>query len=384
MEQHEHFPRFSPEEMARRWAAVGAEAERAQLTAVLVYGSDRSGALVQWLTHWPVTREAALCWHTRKDRPTLFVQFANHLDAARRMATGCEVAWGGVSTMDSVARSLDLAPGAPTRVGVLGPLRAPDARVLESLGAQLVFLDAAARGLRLVKSSEELDWVRRGAALTDAAVLAVAGHARPGTSEAELCALAEGAYLGVGATNHIHYFSSTPMRSPEARVPAQWPSRRVLQAGDVVSCEVSASWWGYAGQLLRTFSVAEPPTALYQELHAVAEAAFDALFERAHPGATGEDLAEVARLIERAGFSTCDDVVHGFVGAYLPPVVPGGGRPPAHGSFTLQEGMTIVIQPNVVSPDHMAGVQTGELVHIGCHGPERLHDFPRGIGVLGG
>lgn len=174
------------------------------------------------------------------------------------------------------------------------------------------------------------------------------------------------------------------MRSPEVRVPAQWPSGRRLAVGDVVACEVSASWWGYAGQLLRTFSVGEAPTPLYSELHSVAEAAFDALYERAVPGTTGDDLADVASLIERAGFSTCDDVVHGFVGAYLPPVVPGGGRRALHGSVALEEGMTIVLQPNVVTPDGKAGVQTGELVHIGRAGPERLHHFPRGMGILDG
>ena len=41
--------------------------------------------------------------------------------------------------------------------------------------------------------------------------------------------------------------------------------------------------------------------------------------------------------------------------------------------------MTIVIQPNVITHDQMAGVQTGELVLITETGAESLHTAPRGL-----
>jgi hypothetical protein len=41
--------------------------------------------------------------------------------------------------------------------------------------------------------------------------------------------------------------------------------------------------------------------------------------------------------------------------------------------------MTVVIQPNVVTPDGKAGVQTGELVLITATGIEPLHAMPRGF-----
>ena len=41
--------------------------------------------------------------------------------------------------------------------------------------------------------------------------------------------------------------------------------------------------------------------------------------------------------------------------------------------------MTVVIQPNVVTRDGKAGVQTGEYVLITATGIERLHSFPRGF-----
>ena len=41
--------------------------------------------------------------------------------------------------------------------------------------------------------------------------------------------------------------------------------------------------------------------------------------------------------------------------------------------------MTVVIQPNVVTADGKAGVQTGELVLITATGIESLHTVPRGF-----
>jgi Xaa-Pro dipeptidase len=46
--------------------------------------------------------------------------------------------------------------------------------------------------------------------------------------------------------------------------------------------------------------------------------------------------------------------------------------------------MTVVIQPNVITRDERAGVQTGELVHVTRDGIERLHAAPPGMTRIGG
>jgi Xaa-Pro aminopeptidase len=152
----------------------------------------------------------------------------------------------------------------------------------------------------------------------------------------------------------------------------------------VLSCEISASYWDYTGQLLRTFAVGGDPSPLHRELHDVADAAFEAVFERVRPGTTAAELVEASAMIGDAGFTTRDDLVHGFVGGYLPPVLGDKTRTlEAVPDFTLEEGMTIVIQPNVVTSDESAGVQTGELVVVTHDGAARLHDYERGILKIG-
>ena len=40
--------------------------------------------------------------------------------------------------------------------------------------------------------------------------------------------------------------------------------------------------------------------------------------------------------------------------------------------------MLVVIQPNVITNDHKAGIQTGELVHIQKDKAVRMHSFTQG------
>jgi Xaa-Pro aminopeptidase len=326
-----------------------------------------------------VTREA-LVVVTPGERDVLLVDFYNHVPNAARIATEADVRPAAPSGIATAVEALRARGAAGRRVGLIGPLgHAAHARLAAGVG-EVVALDAAYTRLRVVKSPEEIAWLRVGCELTDAAVLALRDGARPGVDERELGALVERAYLARGGTTHIHYFAATSMAAPAMAVPAQWPSARRLEAGDALTCEISAAWWDHPGQLLRTFAVAADPSPLYRELHAAADAAFDAILAVLRPGAPAADVVAAAGLIEEAGFTTRDDLLHGFVGGYLPPVVGSPSRQIAPiPDVTFAVGMTVVVQPNVVTPDERAGVQTGELVLIGEDGPERLHGVERGL-----
>jgi Xaa-Pro dipeptidase len=360
--------------MNRRREALAAELDAVGASHALVYGANRSGPAVGWLTRWPVTREA-LCVFTPGERDVLLVNFYNHIPNAERIATEADVRWAGAKPMATALEELERRSARGGRVAVIGPLGYRPHAALSEFATPIPLDDAYTR-LRLRKSPEELDWLSIGCGFTDDAVRAVHEHARPGTDERELGNIAERAYAGRGGTTHIHYFG--------AGVPAQWAAARALEPGDVLSCEVSASYWDYTGQLLRTFAVGAEPFPLHRELHDVADAAFDALFERVRPGTTAAELVEASAVIGDAGFTTRDDLVHGFVGGYLPPVLGDTTRTLEQvPDFALEEGMTIVIQPNVVTRDESAGVQTGELVLVTADGAARLHDYERGLLRMG-
>jgi Xaa-Pro dipeptidase len=100
---------------------------------------------------------------------------------------------------------------------------------------------------------------------------------------------------------------------------------------------------------------------------------------------------EAASVIEDSGFTIIDDLLHGYGGGYLPPVLGSKSLPPLYPPPQAGEGrvgvpdepfragMVVVIQPNVVTLDGKAGVQTGEMVFITKTGIEPFHDVPRGF-----
>ncbi|HKA96239.1 MAG TPA: M24 family metallopeptidase, partial [Streptosporangiaceae bacterium] len=297
--------------MARRREALTDLLREHRADQALVYGFDRSGSAVEWLTGWPVTREAALVLRPG-ERDLLFVCFNNHVPNARRLAPDADVRPGNASALDAALDAVASRTGRaarPARLGVIGPVPARAGDRLAAAAGAIVFLDREYTGLRLVKSAEELAWLRAGAAMSDDAVAALAAAARPGLTEAECCASLESAYIAAGGLTHIHYLGVTAMTEPGLCVPAQWPSARRLRAGDALTCEVSASYHGYPGQLLRTFAIAAPPAPLYRDLHHVAEAAFDAMAARLRAGATAQDLvAAAAEIILPAGYTIYDDL----------------------------------------------------------------------------
>jgi Xaa-Pro aminopeptidase len=372
-------PRFSQGEMTRRRAAIEQVMSERGVDHLLVYGAQRSGGAVGWLTGWPITTEAA-CIVTPDRRDTMFIQFHNHVPQAKLLAPEADVVWGGPNTMHSVASELKTRGGTAARVGVMGPLNFSQAKMLEAACGDLVDLGRDYANLRLVKSAEEIDWIRIGAALSDAGMSALQAALRPGATEHELADAVERAYVPHGATTVIHFIGVTSMANPSVCVPRQFTSGRRLQAGDMAMSEISANFWDYSGQVLRSFAIGAKPSPLHRDLHAVADAAFNAIAHILKPGIALADLVAASHMIEDAGFTICDDLVHGFGGGYLPPILGSASRPAGPlPDVTIKSGMMMVVKPNVITKDQKAGVQTGELMLITQTGCESLHTFPRGF-----
>jgi Xaa-Pro dipeptidase len=380
MEQ-QPFPTFSMDEYARRKRALIGAMQKMQVDHLLVCGEQRVGSGVAWVTGWPTTTEA-LVIVSPSEKNVMFVEWYNHWPLASRMAQETDVRWGEHAAIDKVVGELQRR-GAQ-RVGFMGPLSYRKCKKLEGSFEALVDMNRQYVELRLVKSGEEIDWLRIGAAYSDAAIEALRRELKPGLTERELWDITERAYVPHGGTTQIHYFGVTSMQNPDCCVPRQFAENRKVQAGDCVFCEISGSFWDYPGQVLRTFSVAADPTPLYRELYATAEATFDAIAAVLRPGVTPQQIIDVSGVIEKAGFTTCDDIMHGYGGGYFPPVLGSQSRPAGRvPDLKLQAGMTVVVQPNVITKDQRAGVQVGELLHITDHGIERLHKVPRALFRVG-
>ena len=104
---------------------------------------------------------------------------------------------------------------------------------------------------------------------------------------------------------------------------------------------------------------------------------------RVTPGARRSEVVDASGVIEQAGFTAIDDVLHGYGGGYFPPVLGVASRsngPVPQEPFVA--GQLVVVQPNVVTRDGKAGVQTGEMLLITEAGVERMHQAPRGFRIV--
>jgi len=375
------YPRFSDAEMARRRASVERVMGAAEVDHLLVCGEQRAGSGVGWLTSWPTTTEAIVIV-APPERQVMYMEWYNHWPLAKLLARDTDVRWGEHRGIDKVIA--DLKTRKVKRLGFMGFLGLSKLRKLEAVFGPLVDLNAEYVKLRLVKSKEEIDWMRIGCALTDLAIDALRREARAGMSERELGAICEAAYHPHGGWTFIHYFMATPMDDPRYCVPRQIASSRRIRKGDAIATEITAHFFDYPGQVLRSFTVDAEPTPLFRRLHETAEAAFDAVTGVIRHGTTMQQIIDAAEVIEDAGFTVYDDLMHGFGGGYFPPVLCSRSRPAGPlPHLTLQAGMTCVVQPNVVTPDQRAGVQVGELVLVTESGFERLHAADRGFFRIG-
>jgi len=364
--------------MTRRRAAVETLLLQAQCDHLVFCGANRFGSVVQWLTQWPVTAEAVGVL-TPRERDALFVQYVNHAPQARIIADKANVAWGGESSIAAAIEVLARRGARQNRVAIMGPVSAEQHAALSAKFGTPKGLNGDYVRLRQVKTAEELDWLRIGAHFSDLGMAALRDGLKVGLNERQLGDLVERAYLSHGAINVIHYIGVTSMSASDLAVPRQFPRMRRVQGGDVVVAEISAAFWEHPGQVLRSFALGDP-NKLYSDLHATADAAFDAIASVLKAGATPADVIEAATVIEAGGFTIIDDLLHGYGGGYLPPILGCKSRPagpvPKH---PFRAGQTVVIQPNVVTRDGKAGVQTGEMVVIKDTGIERLHSVPRGF-----
>jgi len=361
------FPRYPAPEMGRRHRWVANMMTDLELDLVAVGGP--TGPLetsVQYFSNWPSQVQSYIVFHPA-EAPILLVRLWNHLPDAERIAVIDDIRYGGDTPAEQgeIVASLALDRNAG-RIGLIGVVPHSDLETMRTInpGATILDLNASYQRFRLVKSPAEMVFVDIASKMNDAAITALTTELRPGVNEYEVARIVEEVYIGDRAWNLIHFSLSTPMEAPEVSVPHQYHPDRVIQAGDVFVTEISTTFWGYAGQILRTFTIGADPTPRYARLHEVALEAYTRIVDVLRPGATVGEVLDAAEVITGSGFDIWDDLVHGFGGAYLPPIVrTRANRGATHpDDFAYPDGTLLVVQPNVI--DGPAGVQVGNSLQI--------------------
>ena len=363
--------------MAARHASVRALTEQANLDAVLVYGAGRFASEIYWLTDWPGGREAYVLLQRDGD-PVLLMQLYNHLPMARVLSAVKDVRWAGANTANGAVELLQERGLQSKRIGLVGSIPFQHYQRMREKLPKAEFLDLSGklRMLRTIKSEAEIERIRFASKLTDDSMRALAEGLKPGIREDELPALLEPVYLKAGGYAGIHFMTSMPMREPHFPVPAQFQSSRRLEKGDCLITEISGAYWGYSGQIHRTYSLGEGPTPEWRNLHDAAVEAFETLASVIKDGTSTREAEEAAEIIHRRGYTIYDDLIHGA--NQYPPIFQTRTTARHEGrEIIFRENMVIVIQPNVITKDEKMGLQFGETLVVRKNGCESLNAFPR-------
>jgi Xaa-Pro dipeptidase len=374
--------------MERRLALSRALMAERDVDALLVFGNSgvnrHNNVNPFWLTQYlDMHHNYAIV--PREGGVELFVGLVNHVPNAREEADAARVDWGGYQPGETVAARLrELGVGRVGLVGVAATWNVgmPYAHYLALHDFETVDVTREFAALRAIKSAEEIERLRAAAELTDLAILAARDAAKPGVSELELVAEAEHAYRRRGGAVRITFLRSMPMDAPTGCLPAQNPTGRRLERGDVVLTEFSASLGAYSGQVHRPIFVGAEPSDEWQRLFDVAKEAYDRIATALRSGSTEGDAVRAAAVIGEAGYAIYDDLIHGYGTDYGPPLVDRtcveywrtGEEPPP--GRTIERDTAVVIQPNPITPDERMGLQLGALTIVRDDGAECLHNLP--------
>lgn len=388
------YPRFSDAEYERRHTATRDLMERSGCDVLILFGTSSQGgtgqADIYYLSQHMGRQENILLLFPDSE-PVLLVTAFNHVPNARRQSVIQDTRFGGPKTEfgQTILDVLKERGVDPKQIGLVGwmPYQVYNPIVAGLPDAETKDMTKDFRMIRLFKSAEELEWLRLGAARTDAAMMAMVEGMRPGMKEFELGFLLADGYRSEGGEDYLHYISSTPQDAPDRCVPSQTPSQRTLQSGDIIAIELSIGYHGYAGQALRTIVLDGEPNQQFSDLYDAADEAYRRMCETIKPGATTEDLLDALAFIDERGYAIIDGLIHGYGIGILPPSLPSEGYPKTltrpvrmpgekHTPFEFEKDMTIVLQPNVTTEDGTAGVQMGNLIVVTESGVESLHNCP--------
>jgi Xaa-Pro aminopeptidase len=387
----ELFPRFSDVEYARRFSRVRELMAARGLDALVVFGDSSfqgsNHANVLWLANW-LDPYMAYVLFPATGEPALFISNPLYRHTAVRASNLRLVEWGGANPGRTIGERLRDLGLARRRIGTVGVRNVGRASMpsehhlaLREMLPEATIEDALElmQDARMIKSAEEITWFERGAALTDRAVDAIARAIRIGMPEHQLSTAVHDGVLPHGGRVMFHFLGATAMDDPEIVFPWQYPSCRPIQAGDIVMTEISASYWGYAGQIQRPYAVGREPTKEYQALYDVAAECYQRMLEALRPGASDHDVRRAAGLVATKGYRTLDALAHGWGVTIEPPRidVPSVAMIEREQTpVTFSAGMLLVIQPHVVSADARRGVQIGNLVVVEANGARALQRYP--------
>ncbi len=388
---------ISTGELERRWAAVRAAMERDKIDVLLMQNNnDYMGGYVKYFTDLPATNGYPLTVvFPRDDLMTMVSQ--GPFGGGNPTASGDGVARGVkqwlttpsyascvyTANYDPELAAKALAPYAGGTIGLLGTYQMSFALVdylQKGRFSNSRFVDASdlVDRIKVIKSAEERELVRRAAAMQDGAMRAAFAAVEPGMRDRDIAAIAQCYSQRHGSENGIYLCASMP-----ADTPAQFSQRhfqnRVIEKGDTVALLVEDSGpGGMYTELGRTCVVGKASQEIKDEFAFALEARKFNL-NLLKPGTPCAEIFAAYNDFMRKNGRPEEKRLHCHGQGY--DLVE---RPLIRNDepMSIEKDMNIVVHPTYIRGHVLSWVCDNYLIE--AKGPsERLHHFPEIITELG-
>jgi len=383
-------PAFSMEERERRWGRVRELMRRDGIDCIVGLNStgthNRNQADVRYLTQIGNNcEEVAVCFPV-EGKVTAITNRGGHWPAGdwvgETMRSGR--AWSG-----ALIQCLKEAGMERATIGVCGLthsvyscVRQPDGyagytavtRMTEALpDAHFVSASDLMGEARLVKSPEEIEFLRRGTAIAERSCLAMLQTARVGVFEPLIMAkMYEAAIAAGGSMPFMLGWYSGPFGHAYHRI--EQPTHRSMQSGDCLSVEIEGRWGGYTAQLDQSVTFGDVPSWAPDAFKIAVECFWDVV-RIMKPGVTFGELQEAARKVSHHGNATGALTLHGRGLGDDGPLITNQSQP-AVANTPLQEGNVFIVKPGITYNGLGDVGHVGDSVVVTASGCERLGTRP--------
>jgi Xaa-Pro aminopeptidase len=388
---------ISTRELERRWAAVRAAMAEHRIDALVMQASnDWMGGYVKWFTDVPATNGyPATVVFPRDERMTVIGQGPMGLErelppegdgvrrgVARFVGSPAYASCPYTAEYDARLAEKALAKYAAGTIGFVGrgAMSFAFGDYLQRTFARARFVDASelVDAIKAVKSDEELELIRRTAAMQDACMEAAFRHIHAGMRDIEVAAIAEQIGHKFGSEQGLFLASSAPV-GVSAPFANRYQQNRVLREGDQFTLLIENNGpGGFYTELGRTCVLGKASQEMKDELAFVLEAQKFTL-SLMRPGAKCSDIFAEYNAFMKRNKRPEERRLHSHGQGYdmvERPLV-------RHDeTMTIAKGMNMVCHPTYVTERTFSWCCDNWL--IGDTGPaEKLHRFPQEIVELG-
>ena len=381
---------ISTAELERRWNAVRAAMKREKVDVLLMQNNnDHMGGYVKYFTDMPATNGYPNTVVFPADDEMTVVCQGPFKGDGRPPAD----MWRGVKRMlttpsyesahftqgyDPELAAKALQPYAKGTIGLVGTYQMSfamgDTIMKKFPRARYVDASELVDRVKVIKSAEELELVRRAAIMQDGAMKAAFAAIKPGMRDTEVAAVAVHYSQDHGSENGIYLCASTPLGTP-AKFGQRHVQNRTIRKGDVLALLVEDSGPGSMyTELGRSCVLGKVPQQMKDELEFV-KASRKLTLDMLKPGTPCKDIWEAFNEFMRKNGRPEEARLycHGQGYDLVERPLIRDDEP-----WTIQKDMNIVVHPTYAHGGYLNWLCDNYI--IGGNGPgDRIHYFPEEI-----